>query len=271
MLTSGDLTTCDSPRCIHYSACPPLVGILSAQCISSTGSWRPGIFRASVGSCGCARVEKCMPVCVWQQENRDNSSLVVSAPSYLQHSQKQVYELIGKCQTQSRLVKHALTFPGREEDGRIGSSKENRGNMEETIGGRGWTDTVKMRQMGRSVGRSDRTRGRDRAKIRVRKIAGRLQQGKLVTKAGLWRSTCCTCPEMCCQHWARWKWRGKWHLLHPSTRHADPSIRCESVNSSLKCRSQRAGTATVRPTYTSTAIPPGPTTKAQHTQREAHI
>lgn len=132
-----------------------------------------------------------MPVCVWQQENRDNSSLVVSAPSYLQHSQKQVYELIGKCQTQSRLVKHALNFPMREEDGRIGSSKENRGNMEETIGGRGWTDMVKMRQMGRSVGRSDRTRGRDRAEIRVGKIADRLQQAKLVMKAGLWSSTCC--------------------------------------------------------------------------------
>lgn len=44
---------------------------------------------------------------------------------------------------------------------------------------------VKMRQMGRSVGRSDRTRGRDRAEIRVWKIAGRLQQAKLVTKAGL--------------------------------------------------------------------------------------
>lgn len=38
---------------------------------------------------------------------------MVSAPSYLLHSQKQVYELIGKCQTQSRLVKHKLTFPTR--------------------------------------------------------------------------------------------------------------------------------------------------------------
>lgn len=46
MLTSGDLTTFDSPRCIHYNACPPLVGLLSVQCICSTGSWSPGIFCA---------------------------------------------------------------------------------------------------------------------------------------------------------------------------------------------------------------------------------
>lgn len=44
---------------------------------------------------------------------------------------------------------------------------------------------VKMRQMGRSVGRSDRTRGRDRAVIRVGEITGTVQQAKLVKKAGL--------------------------------------------------------------------------------------
>lgn len=123
---------------------------------------------------------------------------MVSAPSYLQHSQKQVYKLIGKCQTQSRVVKHALAFPVSQEEGRIGSSNENSRNMEETIGGRGWTDVVKMKQMERSVGRSDRTRGRDGAEIRVWKIARRLQQAKVVTKAGLWSTTCCACSVWKC-------------------------------------------------------------------------
>lgn len=184
--------------------------------------------------------EKCMPVCVWQQENRDNSSLVVSAPSYRQHSQKQVYELIGKCQTQSRLVKHALTFPVRQEDGRIGSSKETRENMEETIGGRGWTDTVKMRQMGRSVGRSDRTRGKDRAEIKVGKIAGRLQQVKLVTKAGLWSSVCCAYSVWKCVVSTEHRENGEANGISCiPLHHVDSSTHSamsHSVNSLLKCR-----------------------------------
>lgn len=73
---------------------------------------------------------------------------MVSAPSYLLHSQKQVYKLIGKCQTHSRLVKHTLTFPASEADERIGSSREreSKRNREETIDGRDRNDTAKMRQ-----------------------------------------------------------------------------------------------------------------------------
>ncbi|KAM7393694.1 hypothetical protein PAMP_020548 [Pampus punctatissimus] len=63
-----------------------------------------------------------------EEENRDNSNLVVSAPSYLLHSQKQVYKLIGKCQIHSKLVKHTLTFPVSETDERIGS-KEGRSSF----------------------------------------------------------------------------------------------------------------------------------------------
>lgn len=75
-----------------------------------------------------------MSVCVWQEENRDNSSLVVSAPSYRLHSQKQVYKLIGKCQTYSRLVEHTLTLPARQADKRIGSWRENKRNPGEKNG-----------------------------------------------------------------------------------------------------------------------------------------
>lgn len=69
---------------------------------------------------------------------------MVSAPSYLLHSQKQVYKLIGKCQTHSRLVKHTHTFPASEADERIG--RESKRNREETIDGRDRNDTAKMRQ-----------------------------------------------------------------------------------------------------------------------------
>lgn len=69
----------------------------------------------------CARVYDCW--CV-TGENRDKSSPVVSVPSYLQHSQKQVYKLIGKWQTFRRLVKHTFTFPASEADERIGRWRE---------------------------------------------------------------------------------------------------------------------------------------------------
>lgn len=91
---------------------------------------------------------------------------MVSAPSYLLHSQEQVYKLIGKCPTHGRLVKRTLTFPASEADGRIGSQREreNKRNREETIDGRDRNDTAKNETKGRrrSGGRSDRTRGADR-------------------------------------------------------------------------------------------------------------
>ena len=58
---------------------------------------------------------------------------MVSAPSYLLHSQKQVYKLIGKCQTHGRLVKHTPAFPVSKVDMRIGSyrvgEKQGRKNL----------------------------------------------------------------------------------------------------------------------------------------------
>ena len=71
---------------------------------------------------------------------------MVSAPSYLLHSQKQVYKLIGKCQTHSRLAEHTLTLPASQADKRIGSLRENKRNREGTIDGRDRNDTAKMRQ-----------------------------------------------------------------------------------------------------------------------------
>lgn len=49
---------------------------------------------------------------------------MVSAPSYLQHSQKQVYKLIGKWQTHHRLVKHTFIFLASVADERIGRWRE---------------------------------------------------------------------------------------------------------------------------------------------------
>ncbi len=71
---------------------------------------------------------------------------MVSTPSYLLHTQKQVYKLIGKCQTHSRLVKHTLTFPARQADKELAARERTRETGWETIDGRDQKDTVKMRQ-----------------------------------------------------------------------------------------------------------------------------